>query len=427
MLRSPRTKEPHAVRSRPRRRSARSRSSPWRSWRSSASSPAALPSRPWPPTRRSRDAGRGRPGRHDARSARVVTFHGRGYGHGVGMSQYGARGRALDGSDRDRRSWPTTTRARRSARSPPTRRSGCGCSTTSRPPPTKPLVLYGRRGHMAVDGSGTIYPERCPLEVRPTVTDDRVGHHGRLARQGHRRRTARSCATRGDRSLPVRGLATTAVFQVASRTSTYDQYRGLAPDRPADHASPSPARRTSSTLERYLRGVVPAEMPSTWPAEALRGAVDRRPLLRGAPPATGRVVLRRRRRLELAGLPAACSARRRPRPPRSTRRPASCSRAARRSPTRCSTRPGGGATEHNENVYVSSTGAKVASPVSYLRGSSDRRAGRDGLRLGLAVRHVEDARPTRGRSCRPGSGATAGPRSGRSRRSTCATAASRAG
>ena len=34
---------------------------------------------------------------------------------------------------------------------------------------------------------------------------------------------------------------------------------------------------------------------------------------------------------------------------------------------------GGGATEHNENVYVSSTGAKVAGPVSYLRGSRDRR------------------------------------------------------
>jgi len=35
---------------------------------------------------------------------------------------------------------------------------------------------------------------------------------------------------------------------------------------------------------------------------------------------------------------------------------------------------GGGATEHNENVYVSPTGAKVAGPVSYLRGSPDRRA-----------------------------------------------------
>jgi stage II sporulation protein D len=35
---------------------------------------------------------------------------------------------------------------------------------------------------------------------------------------------------------------------------------------------------------------------------------------------------------------------------------------------------GGGATENNENVYVSSTGAKVAGVVSYLRGSMDRDA-----------------------------------------------------
>jgi peptidoglycan hydrolase-like amidase len=33
---------------------------------------------------------------------------------------------------------------------------------------------------------------------------------------------------------------------------------------------------------------------------------------------------------------------------------------------------GGGATENNENVFVSSTGAIVSSPVSYLRGSADR-------------------------------------------------------
>ena len=32
-------------------------------------------------------------------SGRRVTFYGRGYGHGVGMSQYGARGRALAGQD----------------------------------------------------------------------------------------------------------------------------------------------------------------------------------------------------------------------------------------------------------------------------------------------------------------------------------------
>jgi hypothetical protein len=34
---------------------------------------------------------------------------------------------------------------------------------------------------------------------------------------------------------------------------------------------------------------------------------------------------------------------------------------------------GGGATEHNEFVFVSATGQVVSSPVSYLRGSPDRK------------------------------------------------------
>ena len=54
-------------------------------------------------TRRSASGCRRRPrprrGPVRPRSARRVRFYGRGYGHGVGMSQYGARGRALAGQD----------------------------------------------------------------------------------------------------------------------------------------------------------------------------------------------------------------------------------------------------------------------------------------------------------------------------------------
>ena len=45
------------------------------------------------PTPRRADVGR------DHRSAATVTLFGRGWGHGVGLSQYGARGRALAGQD----------------------------------------------------------------------------------------------------------------------------------------------------------------------------------------------------------------------------------------------------------------------------------------------------------------------------------------
>jgi stage II sporulation protein D len=44
---------------------------------------------------------------------------------------------------------------------------------------------------------------------------------------------------------------------------------------------------------------------------------------------------------------------------------------------------GGGATESNENVYTSATGTKVAGPVTYLRGSSDR--GLDGTAFDSAA------------------------------------------
>ena len=53
-------------------------------------------------------------------------------------------------------------------------------------------------------------------------------------------------------------------------------------------------------LEAYLRGVVPAESPSNWPAAELRGAGDRRPHLRRREPAAAG--LRRLRRHPLAGV-----------------------------------------------------------------------------------------------------------------------------
>ena len=77
----------------------------------------------------------------------------------------------------------------------------------------------------------------------------------------------------------------------------------------------------------------------------------------------------------------------------------------------------GGATENNENVFTSPTGAMVAGPVSYLRGSTDRRAGRDRLRR-AAPYATWSMRPTRGRSCRPGSRRTRGRTSATSSRST---------
>ena len=124
-------------------------------------------------------------------------------------------------------------------------------------------------------------------------------------------------------------------------------------------------------LETYLRGVVPVEMPSSWPAAALQAqtiasrSYAARRLRPGVsyydvPDTTSSQVYR-----GILGERATTNA-----------IIASTAGVVLRSGTSIANTlfhsTGGGATENNENVYTSSTGAKVAGVVSYLRGSSDR-------------------------------------------------------
>src|SRR3990170_430682 len=99
----------------------------------------------------------------------TVTIHGRGYGHGVGMSQHGARGRALAGATSTEilahyyrgatlGSIPLDTQVR------------VRVLRDFRASATRPVVLYGRRGEWRFDGSATVYPKDSRVEVRPTVT-----------------------------------------------------------------------------------------------------------------------------------------------------------------------------------------------------------------------------------------------------------------
>ena len=87
----------------------------------------------------------------------------------------------------------------------------------------------------------------------------------------------------------------------------------------------------------------------------------------------------------------------------------------------------GGATEDNENVYVSATGKHAAVPLPYLRGSADRAP--DGVAYDAAAPHATwttadvHVRPALGASSRP----TRGRRSATSSRSTSRIAACRAG
>ena len=62
----------------------------------------------------------------------------------------------------------------------------------------------------------------------------------------------------GDRGRPL---------QLVSKATTYERLPRLPPDPPDDDGARS---STTSPLDTYLRGVVPAEMPSSWPVEALK-------------------------------------------------------------------------------------------------------------------------------------------------------------
>jgi stage II sporulation protein D len=173
-------------------------------------------------------------------------------------------------------------------------------------------------------------------------------------------------------SLIVRGAAGSSRLQLWSKPSVYDQYRGLLRITMSS-TLPTVTVTNYLPLETYLRGVVPVEMPSTWPAAALgaqsiasrsyaahhlrpgvsyydvpdtsasqvyRGALGERAITDATIKTTAGVVLR-------SGTSIANT---------------------------LFHSTGGGGTENNENVYTSATGARVVSPVTYLRGSMDRDA-----------------------------------------------------
>ncbi|MGH2475214.1 MAG: SpoIID/LytB domain-containing protein, partial [Candidatus Limnocylindrales bacterium] len=301
----------------------------------------------------------------------TVTFHGRGYGHGVGLSQYGARGRANDGQSAAAilaHYYEGTTLGSIPLDTPIRVRVLGGFAASA----SKPLVVVGRRGAWRIDGGATLFPDGARLEARPTLSKETSGPTyvwrvkvidtaGAILRD-----------TPGPSSLRLRGSTAATVFQVASRTSSHDLYRGTI--RVGLNTSTGHGSATDELpMEHYLRGVVPAEMPSTWATAALEaqsiaarsyagrrlrpgvsyfdveddtssqvflGLLGEKATTTAAIGATAGVVLKSGTEIANAMFHST----------------------------------GGGATEHNENVYVSATGAKVAGPVSYLRGARDRRA-----------------------------------------------------
>ncbi len=292
----------------------------------------------------------------------TVTFFGRGWGHGVGLSQYGARGRALAGQD------AATILAHYYVG---TTIGAIGTETAIRV-----LLLdnggldlrqpadRGRAGRGVDDRRrrGGLPGGRAPPPPPGDDRDDDVV----APRRGHcrGRRLRRSGVVRRP---PPGDLAGHHLPAAGPRGDVQP-----LPGEPQDRAVRDDVRRG----ERALAGRLPARRRAGGDAVELagrgaHGPDDRRPLVRRQPSPARRLDLRRLRRHAVAGLPGV----------RGETSAADAVAAATAGQVLVyggtianalfhST--GGGATESNENVYVSSSGAKVASPVAYLRGSADR-------------------------------------------------------
>jgi SpoIID/LytB domain protein len=294
-----------------------------------------------------------------------VTFHGRGYGHGVGLSQYGARGRALAGQSA---SVILAHYYRDTALGPIDRAAQIrvlvlwNWSASA----TVPLVVRGRSGTWTVDGIATIFPADAVLRLVPTVAGSSVTW--RLSVTSATGTVLHDAASSG--SFRIRPAATATTLQLDTKPSTYDRYRGVL--RVIGGTTVPTVRVVNELpLEVYLRGVVPAEMPSTWPVAALRAQaiVARGYAARKLRPGVShydvtddtssqvyRGVLG-----EKAATDAAISA--------------TAGRVLMKGTEIALTvfhSTAGGATEHNENAFVSASGAKTSSPVPYLRGNPDR-------------------------------------------------------
>ncbi len=165
----------------------------------------------------------------------------------------------------------------------------------------------------------------------------------------------------------VRPVDEGAYLRLVSKQSTYDSYRGTL-----TLVLKSSTLTVVNTLglDAYLRGVVPVEMPSTWPAQALRAQaiVSRSYAARRLHPDSGtfdlyddtRSQVYRGIKAEKAATNAIIAAD----PGKVIRVDGSIVNAFYFS-------TGGGSTESNEHVFVGSSGA-VGTAVPYLRAIIDR-------------------------------------------------------
>ncbi len=296
-----------------------------------------------------------------------VKFYGLGYGHGVGMSQYGARGRALAGQSAEE-ILAAYFRGTTLSTTSPTRTVRVLVLTGYAAPSTAPLVLFGRGGTWGFTGTDLAFPADAKLTAwRATRTIDGVATTTwRTTVVDSGGATLYSAVTSGK---PVMSpLEPGTWLQVDSRTSRYDTYRGSLTLMLGKSTS---GVVNTLGLDQYLRGVVPAEMPTSWPREALRAQTiaARSYAVKELNPTTGNYDMFDTTRSQvyrgIEGERAVTDALIAAEPGAVIRYGSGVVKAFFFS-------TGGGATENNEYAFVSSKGKPGTSRVAYLRGITDR-------------------------------------------------------
>jgi stage II sporulation protein D len=180
-----------------------------------------------------------------ADAASRLVIRGAGFGHGIGMSQYGAYGLSLQGM-------PYQSILGRYY-------SGTALAQLSASPEVRVLLQGGQR---KVTFSGAVRIGDQALDPAKTYNVIRGGD-GLVIREGANRLFTTPPPMRveapGDGALVLNGTSVPGVRD--------GRYRGALELRPS-------ARGISAInalgLETYVRGVVSAESPSAWPAEALK-------------------------------------------------------------------------------------------------------------------------------------------------------------
>jgi SpoIID/LytB domain protein len=284
------------------------------------------------------------------------------------MSQYGAHGRALDGQTAAQilAHYYQGTTMGTLTNSPVRVLVLQAFKATS----ANPVQVYGRSGTWSIDGVEGVFPADARLRFTPTVSGATTTWKVLV--------TSAAGATLYDaassNSIGVRpSSGSVTILQLWSKPSAYDKFRGVLRLIGKTDGTSTVNVVNELKMETYLKGVVPVEVPASWPVEAVKAQAIAARSYAGyrLHPTTGTYDVYDDTRsqvyfgylAEKAGGTSAINA---------------TANQVLRTKTGGIVNAlfhsaGGGATENNENVFVSATGAKVAGVYSYLRGSMDRR------------------------------------------------------